>query len=138
MSVQLPIKQNMLFKTCEIRGTTCALTPLNGARGTVTNITKDDCGLSRYVVRFDSQQPSAWLTQAVADVTSPQGQYIVPCGLVCEPPPDSRQCLVYTKSSRFKYHDLNDTEASVLHYCSPDCRTDHKHRHKKERAHRHR
>ena len=135
MSVQLPVKENMLFHSCEIRGATGLLAPLNGARGTATDITKDDKGLFRYAVRFDQQQPTEDLTHVVRTVTSPEGLDIVPCGLVFKratPPPNPGQCLVCAKPSRFKFDDLNDSEAPKLNYCSPACRACHKHRLKKE------
>ena len=135
MSVQLPVKKNMLFNSCEIRGATGALAPLNGARGTATDITKDDEGLFRYAVRFDQQQPTEYLTHVVRAVTSPEGLDIVPCGLVfkCEgPTPDASKCLVCAKPSRFEFPDLKDREAPALPYCSPACRAGHKHRLEKE------
>lgn len=135
MSVQLPVKENMLFNSCEIKCDTGVLAPLNGARGTATDIVKDDKGLFRYALRFDQQQPTSYLTHVVRTVTSPEGLDIVPCGLVfkCEPsPPNPGQCLVCAKPSRFKYDDLNDSKAPKLNYCSPDCRLDHEHRLKKE------
>lgn len=136
MSVQLPVKENMLFNACEIRGATGVLAPLNGARGTATDIIEDDEGLFRYAVRFDQQQPTQYLTHVVRTVTSPEGLDIVPCGLVfkCAPSrPNPDQCLVCAKPSRFDFPDLNDSEAPMLHYCSPACRACHKHRLKRER-----
>ena len=136
MSVQLPVKKNMLFNACEIRGATGVLAPLNGARGTATDIITDDEGLLRYAVRFDQQQPTQYLTHVVRTVTSPEGLNIVPCGHVfkCAPsPPNPKQCLVCAKPSRFKYDDLKDSEAPQLNYCSPACRLDHKDRLKWER-----
>ena len=126
MSVQLPVKENMLFNACEIRGGTGVWAPLNGARGTATDIRKDDQGLLRYAVRFDQQQPTEHLTLAVRAVTSPEGLYLVPCGLVfgcAAPPPNPGQCLVCAKPCE---------EATASRFCSPACRTDHKFRLKKE------
>jgi hypothetical protein len=138
MSVQLPVKKKMLFNACEIRGGTGVWAPLNGARGTATDIIKDDQGLFCYKVRFDKQQHTEHLTHAVSvgAVTSPESLHIVPCGLVfkCAPSrPNPDQCLVCAKPSRFKYDDLKDSEAPKLNYCSPACRLDHKHRLKWER-----
>jgi hypothetical protein len=126
----------MLFKACEITCGTGVLAQLNGARGTVTDIIEVKV-LFRYAVLFSKVQPTAYLTQAVKDVTrnSPDGLYTVPCGFVCEcegPTLDASKCLVCTNASRFDYSDLNDKKAPALHYCSPACRADHKQRHHRE------
>jgi hypothetical protein len=138
MSVQLPVKKKMLFNACEIRDATDAWAPLNGARGMVTDIIKDDQGLFCYKVRFDKQQHTEHLTHAVSVgvVTSPEGLHIVPCGLVfrcASSTPNPGQCLVCAKPSKFKYDDFKDSEAPKLNYCNPACLSDHKQRLKWER-----
>lgn len=131
--------QRMLFERFVIRAATSEMVVMHGLTGTVNNIYFDhEDNKYRYVLCLDHKQDTPSKTRDVANFYENSGDGF--CTSLCDSvlprakpaPPDSGQCLVCTKASRYTFPFQKEGKCPLLPYCSPSCLAIHKERHEFE------